>query len=710
MSLAAVPGDRSALTKLGPALWYLALTLALSWPLALHPRSQVIGRGDVESSVWSVWHASAALRGEDGFFETRLLYHPRGSSLRLHFVQPLMGVLVAPLQAAGPALAYNAACLLGFVLTGLAMHALARGVGLPRSAALFAGTLYVVAPIHVAGLAAGHFHKVLYAPLPLLVLAVLRAARPGRSIALLGPGAVLLLAVLHAGDQIVLGGVAALVVGGAAVLAAGHGERGATLLRLLAAASLALLLVSPILALTLRDAGEPERDVNLSAEAVRQQPDLLRLVVPAAATSRFVGGALERWLPEDLRWLVRDAHSERAVFVPWTVLLLALRVPGSGRYLTLGLLGALLALGPRLQVLGATDLGPGHTALPLPFAALVQLPALGFLRTPGRFMAIALIGLGIAAAQELARLAQRWPRAAWVAILMVLVECWPRPLPAAALPAPSAFAQGQRPLADRSGVLDLPVRPARELRYETAFTTWSSRAMIGQIAHGRPIASGHLSRLFHVHPVLPALLSDTTDGAELPDVVVDGRPARRFANAGRELARHGFGQLLVHTDEMQDGWARHTTDALLREAAPSAPVWQEPGLDVYTVEPGCAEPACYEPTLVPLETTLLSWSRWKTGWRRLVPPASLLLASPRAGQARLELTAEAIEDAASGARIGEALLTLQAADGSQAVALLHPGQPLSLGLPVTAGQQAIELRLPEGLQIVLRRLEMWSPR
>ena len=140
-------------------------------------------------------------------------------------------MLVLPLWLFGPEAAYNGALLLGFSLSGFFMYLLAIELGLSRAVALFAGIVYLVAPIHLTAVY-GHLNKVFLGMLPLTLLFFHRALNLKHSIWWAGATVLaLLLTLLHSGEQFVFIGLALVFFMAAIWLAADPAEKKGILFR-----------------------------------------------------------------------------------------------------------------------------------------------------------------------------------------------------------------------------------------------------------------------------------------------------------------------------------------------------------------------------------------------------------------------------------------------------------------------------------------------
>jgi hypothetical protein len=131
-----------------------------------------------------------------------------------------------------------------------------------------------------------------------------------------------------------------------------------------------------------------------------------------------------------------------------------------------------LALGPDLMVFGTRT-------IPLPFAALRQLPLLSSVKHPSSFMVPVWIVAGMLAARGLLLWTPRWTAARWLVVAAAFVETIQPAPPRTARPleASPAFGllEGQRP----GAILELPCDIETDSEWQ-----WAS------IVHGRPIVNG----------------------------------------------------------------------------------------------------------------------------------------------------------------------------------------------------------------------------
>lgn len=132
-----------------PAALFLALTLLLTWPLALRPASTTLPMGpDGELFIWTLaWDAHAFVHQPFSIFDANI-YHPLENSLA--FSENLIGsaLIAAPiLWASGnPVLALNTVMFVSCMLCGLGGYVLARRIGISPAGAVVAGVIFAFSP------------------------------------------------------------------------------------------------------------------------------------------------------------------------------------------------------------------------------------------------------------------------------------------------------------------------------------------------------------------------------------------------------------------------------------------------------------------------------------------------------------------------------------------------------------------------------------
>jgi hypothetical protein len=676
-------------------LFYAALSLVISWPTVAHFTTALTSDGtDARHELYLLWHTQQVLLGRQPLFEAPLLYYPLGTTLLTHSTGPVTGLIALPFWLWGPAAAFNGTLLVSLTLSGYAMFLLARDVGLEPEVALFAGCFVIAAPMTLAGLPE-HLTKSFTAGLPLALLALRRALDLRHTLRwTLLTGLALLFVLLHNGYQFVYISLACGVMGLATLLSAPRGQRRAVMLRAALAGLAGLVCCAPLLIAILRASRDPALLVAVNPN-LPDAPDLLQFVLPDRISALF-----GQWTLSILHLdsAAAQISHETAVALPWAGLALAgLGLARDRRrvwpWLLLALLCAILALGPDLRIGGAPLLIAGHT-ITLPYAYLRQLPGLEFMRTPGRFMQVGVIGLGISAACGLAWLVRRLPR--WrtplliVAPALLLLQIWPSPFPAESLrPIPPFYQQIASDPA-QYGVFDLPIKPAAGFSYGLAYQTTSSIYQMYQMTHGKGIDGGYVSRTYAHHPIFDALLNTSSAGMSI--LRVDGQIAA-FASFQDDLAQNGYRYVVLHKDRTQPpdtaflrGYnaARQLLDVAF---AGAQPVVDDALTTVYAVAP---RPAIH-----------LSFGQgWRTPeakWCWATSPATLEIDSPVAQTVQLQITSVYLHDPQSPSGVGARGLINVQVGAQPAVALpIVAGQPSAVPITLVKGHQTITLTLAAG--------------
>lgn len=527
---------------------YFLLALPFTWPLPLHPASAVPGLAefagkpiscDTWTQLWSLWwtgHA-AAQPGESLFF-TRHLFHPGGTTLALHTLFPLYGLLAMPLAAAGGlAFAWNALLWILLAASGWAAfrfcHAWTRETG----ASLVAGAAVAFSAYTAAHLAAGHLDLVgtLWLPLYLWAFLPLAGWRPAAG----GPAAA-----VPGGWR--RGALAGLLLACAAYAALYY----VAFLLLLSALALgarialrrraAALDLGGLLALGAVSAACAAPLALAMAEAMRGPP-FLPVRGHGAAAADVASYLLPSfrhllWGPSLSPWIGRMTGLPQEWTLAPGLVLAALSCRGwrawrdrpAARLFAWGaLLCFVLSLGIYLKLFGRSEFSlGGHTLrVPLPCLLTSQVPGLANLRSTGRFGFAALLLLAPLAAAGGGELWRRWaprPRARRLLLagLLVLlaIDLLPRPAPLLSARVPALY---ERIAADPGE------GPVLEVPFGMRDGSWTigreeGRFLLYQTRHGKPLFGGVVSRMRQetarypgAQPVLQSLIRLETAG-ELP--------------------------------------------------------------------------------------------------------------------------------------------------------------------------------------------------
>jgi hypothetical protein len=689
-------------------LLYTLLSAVLTWPLLPNFRTALTGFGDSRHHLWLLWHAKEAFLGREPLFSTSLLYYPHGTTLLSAGQGPLVGLFALPFWPLGREAAYNGAVLISFALTGYGMYLLARGLGLERGISLFAGTMFMVAPMHTAAVGAGHLGKVFLGLLPLALLCLHHTLDPARSRWWTVATAVAFaLTLLHSGNQFVLAGLAAVFFVAAALIRAGRAGAWPILKRVALAGLLTLLLTAPILLQLAQVLGDPTIATDNNLESFQFQPDLLQLFLPSRFTSRLLGWPFADFLnPYILEGI------ETAIFLSWVGLALALLAVIKGRrsarvWALLALLFALLSLGPTLKVMGDSQFTEYDLAIPLPYAFLTALPGFDSWRTPGRFMLVGYVSLAVAASFGLAWLVGRTPHKwRWLviagAIALVALENWPRPWAMEALPPVPPFYQQIAHDDEVYGVFDLPIRPYQDLGYLSLYYTYSSYYEMHQMVHGKGIAAGYLGRNFIYHPLFPHIINNAIPASPLQrDALVNGQPANRYANVLYNLARFNYRYVVWHKPHTayvgytQDSWGEESAAEFIETAfGHQPPMVKDEYATVYAVPPLAEAP--------PLTTTIALWESPEqsyldlvTGSRWGISTATYYVASPQTEVAYLETIIGQIEPG----RPATATLVVESGGHISSSIPISVGHPFALPFILAEGEGTLTLTVESPLTL-----------
>jgi hypothetical protein len=442
--------------------------------------------GDSSILTWDLWNVTESAIHLRNPYQTRLLYFPVGGALTSHTYAPGLapvGVAARLLDGGDPAwpiVAYRAAIWLCFALGLFASHHALRALGASPLAALCGSLAWTFAPVFRSRALETHLVTAAFL-VPCVTLALVRLIEhPSRGRAftfgvvtgacvcfseyytpfLWLALALLLTASLAWGDtrQGLRRGAGALGWRGVTLVAGGF----------LLAAGPFLINWSPSKTLRFQE-----------RQAYFESANLPGFFVPDPGVSPlYASTPLARWNAR-----VRRGVGGAQAFVGFPVLLFALvgfagpRLPRKRLSSILAVAFLLLSLGPELKVFGT------NTRLVLPYRALMLVPPFDLARAPARLSALGLWGLVGLMALSLTRVERRLGPRAGVALL-ILVAAW----------------CGAEAVADGPDVG--PFEPPRELStlppgavVNVPISARDSFAMLLQTLHGRPIATGYLSRL-----------------------------------------------------------------------------------------------------------------------------------------------------------------------------------------------------------------------
>ncbi|MEE9464914.1 MAG: hypothetical protein V3W14_04990 [Candidatus Neomarinimicrobiota bacterium] len=572
------------------------------------------------------------------------------------------------------------------------MYLLSREVGNRLGSALFAGTYFVVVPIHLA-VNQGRLDFAFLGLLPLALWALHRAMTPGRSrwwsvvVALF-----LLLVLLQHGLLFVLA-LISVVFFGLVFLFRAEKERRVELGRRLALLAVScIVLAGPLLLVIARASRDPDFIIDMNQASTYYQPDFVELFLPAP-NSRLLGAAALQVIS---RFNLNN-NVETWIYLTGTGLLLALvalfsRQKKSYPWLLFSLIMAVLALGPSLKLFGRRQITEYGLEIILPYVLLTALPGLEFLRTPGRLMLVGSIGIAIGAAFGLDWLGRRFPRAAipltLLAMALLLLEIWPRPWGQGAMPIVSPFYDQIAQDEEMYGLFDLPLKGAAE----QAVPDYSSRYQMLQLSHGKGIANGYLSRTYRVHPVFPCLIPEIKS---TPDVTVNGQPVSCADNTLYDLAANGYRYVIWHKPQPGDpaykpgSWGEEQARTFINQFFEGQePVYEDDLLVAYTVPP------LDQITPQPLVITLAdNWYGWEDSWRWAASPAVVRISAARPMSVTLQMVPAFFYQSDG---LAEGQLTVELEGGRLTAVPIYPDVPVKIPLSLRAGVNELAFRLEAG--------------
>lgn len=144
---------KRVLSWLAVVLYFVGLTVLMTWPLVLHFSDALTGRiGDNIYFVWMIgWFKKALFDLHANPFNIWFLNYPQGWNLAYTEITPIMLTMAMPFTFIGSLpFAYNMAMMLTFVLAGIGMFLWVRSLTNNNGAALVGGTIYAFLPYHFA--------------------------------------------------------------------------------------------------------------------------------------------------------------------------------------------------------------------------------------------------------------------------------------------------------------------------------------------------------------------------------------------------------------------------------------------------------------------------------------------------------------------------------------------------------------------------------
>jgi len=682
-------------------LAYIALTLALTWPLALRWTTDLPGGPhkdgleDAYQNVWNLWWMQQALARLTNPLITDRFFYPEHPNLYYHTLSPINTLLAAPITALwGPIAGFNAVAFAACVLGALGMWWLAYDRTRSHQAALLAGIVYAFSPFHMAALITdGQLQIVALHWLPFYILFLLRAIEQGgrRNLLLAGLFLVLTAWTDWYYTLFLLFFTAGYGAWRLLMRAPDWPARRTLVARLAAIGTLFALGAAPLLVPMLIEATRASyMNIYPADDPERLVIDLLAFVLPARQHPWW-GAA-----PWD--WGVQ-IDVNRRFYLGAIALGLALwgvrRCPAARRWGAIALASGVLALGPTLRLNGQS------TGVPLPYRLIANLPLIRLSRQPDRFDVLVTLALAMMVAYGARALLEigrgQTPTNADEVPVSAFVGVCPRPkitLPTTLLtgvlvallaldylvapvltrdPAIPPFL-ASLPHTDDGALLEFPFHNQSPYR--------DAERMLFQTVHGRPISGGYHSRRYPQPQLGLPVLRDLAAGQLGGDIAAEPGGWSAALNTIGYRYIIGYKQLLLGPRNLQPDETAAFRALVNAGLGVAQPDYEDEQLIAYRVPNAPPQPVI----------------GFREGWgapeqaggrpqRWLAQAGQLGLIVPAAGRYRLSLSALP----AGGART----LEIQLGDRVFAVPLVPEMRRYQLLLDLPAGAALLDLRSRE---------------
>ncbi len=379
-------------------LFYLAIAMLITWPLVTVLAAEFAGFPDSDAyemgrHIW--WFKHALQTGQPIFYQTTLGYPEGIDGSVLMWANPLqffpawLFAFAVPLPAA-----YNLTQLLTMALNGWAMQRLVYELtGGRQSAALLAGVVFMAAPTFQGHLAGGHGGLMVMWPTPLFLYALFRL-RDSADRRWIVQGALFFF--LSPGGHVLQAIYVLLPIAAVFVIACILWRERAWLARGL----LAMAMGSGALVIYQIPSARATLDIPAYEEAggfVRYSADLLAIVTPSFFHP--ISGNFE-YTHRVLGINIIEGSSYIGIVAGLLALVAVWRLPQSRWWLALGVVAWILSLGPLIKLFDQPvllNIGGYDTYIPLPWAAVQNLPVFTLARTPARFNFVMPLALAVMA-------------------------------------------------------------------------------------------------------------------------------------------------------------------------------------------------------------------------------------------------------------------------------------------------------------------------
>ena len=528
----------------------LVLACVLTWPIVIHPTTQLIGHpgNDTWNHVWGYWWVADSI--EKGVWPqyAELMAWPNGGSL--YFIDTMQAVFSWPMQKIfGPVFAYNFVIIVQLALCGYGAWLLAfkkTGDAFGSCAALF---IFEMTP-HIMGQAYNGISETVCAgwfPLSIWALFCLMERPSWKNASLLVLfGSLCILSSWYYG---LFTAIAASILLLWSVLTQGWLYRWRHIsIWLLVAAVLSLLIVAgPFLSF--------QSSLGAEDALVTRDPDFVERSLINHNITDIVAFFNPSKVPSPNLFLLYGEELIIVIYIGWIAISLAIysiysfrRTREIAPWIWMGLLFFLFSLGPYLNV-GGSYLELDGKRIPLPFLALfTAFPIFDRISHPFRFTVGVELAVAILAAHGARKLLRGYETRSKIAILCALgfaIMMEYRLASPAQIPIPTSDATISQAYEDmkedpiHGAVLDLPLTLPN---LERAIFVWN------QSVHERPVPWGLND------PMPTALLKNQLTKTLIE---IEGNRSRSLPHilpeldlviSSRSLVRQGYRYIVVHKD------------------------------------------------------------------------------------------------------------------------------------------------------------------
>ncbi len=384
-----------------PLSAYLGMTLAVTWPLALHFNDYVIGGGnDGPDSVWNIWWIKFALTGQgQSLFDCYFRFFPDGVNLTFHWMPKMLGILGIPLQQfLSLGTAYNLLVVLTLVASGLTAYRLLLHL-LPRALPAFlAGAFFAFSPYRLGQIS--YLNLLATMLIPVYILLIIRAKealaqKVGYPWMYFGLAGVVLALTSYDTEHYAI----FLVIFSIIFLffyrpsrkdQVEHRQWLKLITGLAATMAIAVILFSPMLVAAARELSASGDIVTSNTREIESlSSDALSFFIPEHDSDLLVSR---------LGLITNRIREPENSYIGLVILALAFtglwryrKVKEARLWVYTALVFAILALGPTLRIYG------GFTHIPMPYMLINRLPLINTIRTPSRYVAMVSLAVAILA-------------------------------------------------------------------------------------------------------------------------------------------------------------------------------------------------------------------------------------------------------------------------------------------------------------------------